>query len=147
MCYHLMAYLLEPTWLTLPIWLLPRYNMTCSLSRKRNFFLVSNVCEATPISLFWAPRTSTFWISFHADSHNDNDLFKRPSTAPKQILIHRWGPRTKISALFRRGTYFLFIKKWFGHMLFFQFQSKIVTVLVIKLSHNIYVNSLKRNIN
>ena len=30
--------------------------MKCSLRRRRNLTLVSNVCEAAPISLFWAPN-------------------------------------------------------------------------------------------
>ena len=32
----------------------------------------------------------------------DNGSFNRPIMARTQILIHRWGPRTSISALFRR---------------------------------------------
>ena len=42
---------------------------------------------------------------FHADWQIDNDFFNRPITAHTQILVHRWGPRTRILVLFRRWTF------------------------------------------
>ena len=33
---------------------------------------------------------------------NQNDFSNRPIMARTQILVHRWGPRLRISALFRR---------------------------------------------
>ena len=123
-CYHLMACLLKPTRLTLPMWLLPRYNMKCSLRCRRNFISVSNVCEAAPISLFWEPKRPNelpeirFELSFHSDGHIDNDLFKKPITARNQILVHRRGPRTKISSLSPRRTYFWLKKMVWTNVIF-----------------------------
>ena len=42
---------------------------------------------------------------FHADWQIDNDFFNRPITAHTQILVHRWGPRTRILVLFCRWTF------------------------------------------
>ena len=72
---------------------------------------VSNVCEAAPRSLFWVPRRtqritgSAFRISFQPDWLIDKGIFNRPITPHSQILVHRWGPRTRILVLFRRRTY------------------------------------------
>ena len=78
--------------------------------RRRNLTLVSGVCEAAPISLM-CQRTqritgSAFPISFYPDWQINNDIFNRPvlKMARTQILVHRWGPRTRILALFRRRT-------------------------------------------
>ena len=43
--------------------------------------------------------------SFHSSwGQIDNGFFNRPTMVPTQILVHRWGPKAKISALFRRPT-------------------------------------------
>ena len=79
-----------------------------SRRRRRNLTLVSGVCEAATISLM-CQRTqritgSAFRISFYPDWQINNDVFNRPVMARTQILVHRWGPRTRILALFRRRT-------------------------------------------
>ena len=70
----------------------------------------SNVCEAAPISLFWAPsgldelpevRTISPFILIGKPTLA---FFNRPVMARTQILVNRRGPRTRISALFRRLT-------------------------------------------
>ena len=66
-----------------------------SLSRRRDSASVSDVCEVAPNQRITG---SAFWIS-HKVFPN------RPITARTQILVHRWGPKTKISALFSRQTY------------------------------------------
>ena len=84
------------------------------------------VTSAKPISeiLILAPwRTqritgSAFRISFHPDWQIDNRFFNRPIMVHSQILVHRWGPRSRTLALFRRRTYpeFIFVsgagEKW-----------------------------------
>ena len=45
-----------------------------------------------------------FRISFQSDWPIDNGFFNGPIMMRIQILVHRWGPRTKISALFRRRS-------------------------------------------
>ena len=47
---------------------------------------------------------SAFRISFQPDWQIDNDFFNRPIMARIQIPVHKWRPRTRISALFRRRT-------------------------------------------
>ena len=46
-----------------------------------------------------------FWISLQSDWQIDKAFFNRPIMASTQILVQRWGPRTRISALFHRQTY------------------------------------------
>ena len=84
-----------------------------SLHRKRNLTSVSNhgnVWEAAPISLSWAPNglnelpEMRFGISFHPDWQIDNGIFNRPIMTRTKILVHRLGPRTRISALFGRRS-------------------------------------------
>ena len=73
-----------------------------SLSRRRDSASVSDVCEVAPNQRITG---SAFWISFHPDWQIHKVFPKRPITARTQILVHRWGPKTKISALFSRQTY------------------------------------------
>ena len=47
---------------------------------------------------------STFRISFQPDQQIDNGMLYRPIMGRTQILVLRWGPRTRISSLFRRRT-------------------------------------------
>ena len=47
---------------------------------------------------------NVFWISLYPDWQIDNGFLNRPIMARTHILVHRWGPRTRISALFRRRT-------------------------------------------
>ena len=82
-----------------------------SRRRRRNLTSVSGLCEAAPISLI-CQRTqritgSAFRISFYPDWQINNDIFNRPvlKMARTQILVHGWGPRTRILALFRRRTF------------------------------------------
>ena len=43
-------------------------------------------------------------IFFHSDGQINDGFFNKPIVARTQILVHSWGPRTKISALFRTRT-------------------------------------------
>ena len=79
------------------------YKFACD--RTRNLTSVSNVCEAAPISLFWAPNRLEFRISFHPDWQIDNGYFNWPIMARTRILVHMQGRRTRISALLRRRTW------------------------------------------
>ena len=78
--------------------------------RPRNLTSVSNVCEAVPSSLFWAPNGLNelpevrFEFPFILIGKSTMAFFNRPIMARTQILVHRWGSRTRISALFRRPT-------------------------------------------
>ena len=45
---------------------------------------------------------NAFWISFQPDWQIHSGIFNRPIMACTQILVHRWGPTTRISVLFRR---------------------------------------------
>ena len=38
------------------------------------------------------------------DRQNENGIFKEPITVPSQIPLHRWRPRTRISAVIFRQT-------------------------------------------
>ena len=73
---------------------------------------VSNVCEAVPISLFQASNRlneitgNAFRISLHPVWQIDNSFFLNKSVMVRnQILVHRWRPRARILALFRRRTW------------------------------------------
>ena len=72
-----------------------------SRRRRRNLTSVSGVCQRTQ----WITG-SAFRIFFYPDWQINNDIFNRPvlKMARTQILVHRWGPRTRILALFRRRT-------------------------------------------
>ena len=70
----------------------------------------SNVCEAAPRSLFWAPsglnelpevRVVSPFILIGKPTLA---FFNRPNMARTQILVNRREIRTRISALFRRRT-------------------------------------------
>ena len=55
------------------------------------------------------PTNSTNYRKCVSNFHSswgqiNNGSFNRPTMVPTQILVHRWGPKTKISALFRRQT-------------------------------------------
>ena len=54
---------------------LMQYLKDGSLCRRHNLTLVSNVCEAVPISLFWAPNG--LQISFHLHWQMDNGSVQR----------------------------------------------------------------------
>ena len=85
--------------------------MAPSLLRRRYLIPVSKVCEAAPISLFWLPSglnelpemrvefpfnlVGKFTIAFFKQANHSAYL---NSGTP------RWGPRTRISALFCRRT-------------------------------------------
>ena len=61
---------------------------------------VSSFFHATD-SMNYQMNVSRF---FHVDWQIDSDFFNRPITAHTQILVHRWGPITRILVLFRRWT-------------------------------------------
>ena len=86
-----------------------------SLHRRRNLTLVSNVCTAAAISLFFVlvpdglnelPEMG-FIISFHSDWQINNGFFNRPIMGHTQILVQRWWPRTRISAIVHNFFYLL----------------------------------------
>ena len=87
------------------------YAQAASLLCRRNLTPPSDVCEVAPIFLFWADPRRTQRITGNAFEFSFNLIgkltmafvFIRPIMARTQILVHRWGPRTVISALFRRG--------------------------------------------
>ena len=72
--------------------------------------MVMSAPEAAPISLFWVPNGLKelpevhFKFFLQRDWQIDNDFFNTPLMVRTQILVHRWGPRTSILALFRRRT-------------------------------------------
>ena len=46
-----------------------------------------NICEAAPISLFWAPNELNVLPDVRPDWQIDNVFFNRPIMAPTQILV------------------------------------------------------------
>ena len=75
----------------------------------------------TSVNWHWYPCSSQFcapnrlnespdllWISLQPPWQIDNGILNRPITTRTQIQVHRWGPRTRISALLHRLT------KWEG---------------------------------
>ena len=81
-----------------------------SLRRRRNLTWVSNVSEAEPRSLFWAPKGLNelpelrFEFPFVLICKLTMPFLKGQFTARTQILVRRRGPRKTISALFRRRS-------------------------------------------
>ena len=78
-----------------------------SLRRRCHLTSVSGVCEAAPISLFWAPNGLNELPEVHFEFPfiligKSTMTFSTPIMARTQIRVHRWGPRTGILALFRR---------------------------------------------
>ena len=75
-----------------------------------NLTPVSNVIEAAPKSLFWASNGCNklpemrFKFPFNLIGKSTMALFNRPIMASTPLLVHRWGPRTRISALFHRRS-------------------------------------------
>ena len=68
----------------------------------------------------WHPRSGpqrspqitgkAVWISFHLDWQVNDGICNRPIIARTWILVQRWRPRTRISALFRRRTFHLWYR-------------------------------------
>ena len=50
------------------------------------------------------PTRRAFQIAFHLDWQMGNAILNRPIITCIQILVHKWVPRTRIFALFRRRT-------------------------------------------
>ena len=81
-----------------------------SLHCRYNLTPVSNICEAAPISLFWALSglnelpEGPFWVSFHPEWRIDNGLFNRPIMVRTQILVHGWGPKQGFRCCFKDVT-------------------------------------------
>ena len=62
-----------------------------------------------PISFFWDPIrlnncSNSSQISLQFGWLVNNGIFNKPIIAHTQILVHRWGPRTRVLALFHRCT-------------------------------------------
>ena len=73
----------------------------------------SSLLKLSNILVPGSPTDSTnYWkcvsSSLQSDWKIDNGFFNRSIMARTQILVHRWGPRTRILALFRRRT----CRKW-----------------------------------
>ena len=70
---------------------------------------------ASPISLFWAAHglnellEMRFEFPFNLIGKSTMVFLKRWFTGRTQILVHRWGRRSRISALFRRNFFQLFV--------------------------------------
>ena len=95
--------------------------------------LVGNVWRSrADILVLGSQRTqlitgSAFRISFQYDWPIDNGIFNRPIMSRTQIQVHRWGPRTRVLALFHRRTwqkfsfvcanYWLFAVSWEKYIL------------------------------
>ena len=67
------------------------FQINASLRHRRNLASVSNVCEAAPISLFWAPTDlqiagRAFRISFHPDWQMDHGI----STGQSWCVLNSW---------------------------------------------------------
>ena len=79
-----------------------------SLRPRRNLTSFSNVCRAALWFLFWASSGFNevpevrFLFPFILIGQSTMAFFNRPIMARTQILVHRLGLRTRISALFRR---------------------------------------------
>lgn len=75
-----------------------------------NLTPVSKVCEAVPISMFWAPYGISelpevhFEFPFNLIGKLTMVFFNRSIMVRSQILVRRQGPRTRILALFHRQT-------------------------------------------
>ena len=71
---------------------------------------VSNVCEAVLRSLVGAPNWLNklaevrFKFPFNLIGKSTMAFFNRPIMTRARILVHSWGPRTRISALFHRRS-------------------------------------------
>ena len=73
-----------------------------SQRRRRNLTSVSaDILDGPTDSTNYRKCISNFLLS---DWKINNDIFNRPVMARTQIQVHRWGPRTRILALFRRRT-------------------------------------------
>ena len=77
-----------------------------SLRRRHNLTLASNVCEVALRSMFCAPngldKLMEVRFEFPFILFDSNGFFNKPVMVRAQILVHRWGPRTRILALFCR---------------------------------------------
>ena len=99
--------------LSCPNWdtkiLLGLIHFTCSLHSRCNWTSVSNIREAAPRSFFWASTNSTnYWkclsnfLSSWWQIHKG--FFNKPIMVHTQILVPRWGLRTRISVQFCKQT-------------------------------------------
>ena len=86
--------------------------MSCPLNRlhhRFNLTLVCNVCETVLRSLVWAPYGLSklpevcFKFLFNMIGKSAMAFFNRPIMARTQILVHRWGPRTRFWHCFADG--------------------------------------------
>ena len=86
--------------------------VSCPLNRlhhRFNLTLVRNVCETVPRSLVWAPYGLSkllevcFKFLFNMIGKSAMAFFNRPIMARTQILVHRWGPRTRFWHCFADG--------------------------------------------
>ena len=78
--------------------------------RRRNLTSVGNFCEAAPRFLLCAANgldelpEGRLVFPFNLIGNSTIAFFNRPIMALSQILVHKWSPRTSISALLHRRT-------------------------------------------
>ena len=86
--------------------------VSCPLNRlhhRFNLTLVRNVCESVPRSLVWAPYGLSklpevcFKFLFNMIGKSVMAFFNGPIMVRTQILVHRWGPRTRFWHCFADG--------------------------------------------
>ena len=129
-CHHLMAYLLEPTWLTLPMWLL---HCPCDFYHG----ITWRVACVADVIFFWLV-TSAKQHRYPCSGPPEQVRFEFPFTlihiltmtylkGQSRRLNESWyiggGPEQRFRRCFAEGLIFDKKKKWSGHMLFLQFQS------------------------
>ena len=73
------------------------FHVTSNLRHRRILTSVSNVCEEALMSLCWAPKDSTFFLSSCLANRHWHGAYSNLGTQVR--------PRTRISALFRRRTW------------------------------------------
>ena len=86
-----------------------RLSLWCtSLCVRHGLTLVSNVCAtaSADILVLGPQRTqpitrSVYQFSFHLGKQINNGFFNWPIMMHTQILVHRWRPRRRVSALFQ----------------------------------------------
>ena len=77
--------------------------------------MASNACEEAPRSLLWTADGRyellevRFEFFFNLIGKINNGFFNGPIIARTRVPVHRWGPRTKISTLFRRRLSQMFL--------------------------------------
>ena len=106
------------------LWPLLLSQVFISEDRRHNLTLVSNVCEAASRFLLWGPNGLNESTEVHFQF--PFILIGKPTMAfltghswhlINQILVHRWGPRTLTSMLFRRVNFCLWCRLFSVYLL------------------------------